>query len=130
MKLEYKILWLDDSIDEFIEDQHINKIKNFLEEECFEAKIITVKQVNDFFEKLDDSFDLILTDFHMNDMNGDEVVKKIRKESNIFTEILFYTAQADLKSTDKLDRISFLQTTKNHHKEVVKKVKSLIGLTI
>ncbi|CUV65987.1 hypothetical protein BN3087_550003 [Sulfurovum sp. enrichment culture clone C5] len=130
MKLEYKILWLDDNIDAFIEDRHINKIKNFLEEEGFEAEIITVKQVNDFFDKLDNSFDLILTDFHMNDMNGDEVVKKIRKESHIFTEILFYTAQADLKNTDKLDRISFLQTTNNHHKQVVAKVKSLIGLTI
>lgn len=130
MKLEYKILWLDDNIDAFIDDRHIDKIKNFLEEEGFEAEIIAVKQVNDFFDKLDNSFDLILTDFHMNEMNGDEVVKKIRKESHIFTEILFYTAQADLKNTDKLDRISFLQTTKNHHKQVVEKVKSLIGLTI
>ncbi|MFW2608106.1 response regulator [Aliarcobacter butzleri] len=130
MKLVYKILWLDDNIDAFIEDRHINKIKDFLEEEGFEAEIITIKKVDDFFNKLDDSFDLILTDFHMKDMNGDEVVRKIRKESHIFTEILFYTAQADLKNTDKLDRISFLQTTKNHHKQVVEKIKLLIGLTI
>lgn len=130
MKLEYKILWLDDSIHEFIEDRHINKIKNFLEEEGFEAKIITINQVSDFFEKLDNSFDLILTDFHMNDMNGDEVIKKIREESNIFTEILFYTSQLDLKNTNNLDRVSFLQTTNNHHKQVIEKIKVLIGLTI
>lgn len=130
MKLEYKILWLDDSIHEFIEDRHIDKIKNFLEEEGFEAKIITINQVSDFFEKLDNSFDLILTDFHMNDMNGDEVIKKIREESNIFTEILFYTSQLDLKNTNNLDRVSFLQTTNNHHKQVIEKIKVLIGLTI
>lgn len=130
MKLEYKILWLDDKIDEFIEDRHIDKIKKFLDEEGFEAQIITVKYVPDFFKELDNSFDLILTDFHMNEMNGDEVVRKIRKESHIFTEILFYTAQADLKNTDKLDRISFLQTRKNHHKQVINKVKDLISLTI
>ena len=130
MKLEYKILWLDDKIDEFIKDRHIDKIKNYLAEEGFVAEIITVKYVPEFFEKLDNSFDLILTDFHMNEMNGDQVVKQIRKDSHIFTEILFYTAQADLKNIDKLDRISFLQTKRNHHKEVVAKVKNLIGLTI
>jgi CheY-like chemotaxis protein len=130
MKLVYKILWLDDNIETFIEDRHIDKIKVFLEEEGFEAEIVPVKIISEFFEKLDNSFDLILTDFHMKAMNGDEVVKKIRKESHIFTEILFYTAQADLTNTDKLDRISFLQTTKNHHKQVVEKVKDLISLTV
>ncbi|MBW6488479.1 response regulator [Sulfurimonas sp.] len=130
MNLEYKILWLDDHIEEFIADRHIQRIEKFLEEEGFEAQIVPVQIISDFFEKLDNSFDLILTDFHMKEMNGDEVVKKIRKEGHIFTEILFYTAQADLTNTDKLDRILFLQTTKNHHKQVVDKVKDLISLTI
>ncbi|MBU1657788.1 response regulator [bacterium] len=130
MKLEYKILWLDDHIEEFIADRHIQSVEKFLEEEGFEGEIVAVKSISDFFDKLDNSFDLILTDFHMKEMNGDEVVKKIRRDSHIFTEILFYTAQGGLTNTDKLDRISFLQTTKNHHKQVVDKVKDLISLTV
>lgn len=130
MKLSYSILWLDDQIDDFIDDRHIKKINDFLISEGFEPKIITVKNSEDFFNKLDKSYDLILTDYHMEHLNGDVVVNKIRKECNIFTEILFYTAQADLSNIDKLDRISFLQTSRNHHQTVVNKVKNLINLTL
>lgn len=128
MKLNYKILWLDDQIKTFIDDRHIDKIKKYLEDEGFIAEIYPVKNNIDFFEKLDSTYDLILTDYHMKDMDGAEVVKKIRK--NIFTEILFYTAQGDLKNINQLDRISFLQTKRNHHKQVVKKAIDLINLTI
>lgn len=32
-----------------------------------------------FFENLDDSIDLILTDYHMGDTNGEEIINRIRK---------------------------------------------------
>ncbi|MDC9715124.1 MAG: response regulator, partial [Gammaproteobacteria bacterium] len=93
------------------------------------TKINTQDNQKDFFNTLDDTYDLILTDYHMDDLNGDKVVEKIREKS-IFTEILFYTAKADLKGTQKLDRISFLETTTDHEEEVVEKAKELIDLTI
>jgi len=130
MKLEYKILWLDDNINAFIQDRHLKKVEKFIEEEGFKSLIDPVKTNEEFFKKLStNNYDLILTDYHMRGMNGDKVIEEIRKR-NIFTEILFYTAQKDLKNINKLDRISFLQTNRNHHQQVVKKIISLINLTI
>ncbi len=129
MKLEYKILWLDDNIEAFIEDEHIDEIEKYITNQGFDTTIDTKDKSEDFFSALDETYDLILTDYHMDGLNGDEVVEKIREES-IFTEILFYTAGADLKDTQKLDRISFLETIANHEAEVVEKTKKLIDLTI
>lgn len=130
MKLDYRILWLDDNIDAFIQDRHLLKVEKFIDGEGFTPQIDPVKSYDDFFKKLNgNNYDLILTDYHMRGKNGDKVIEEVRK-SNVFTEILFYTAQKDLKNINKLDRISFLQTNRNHHQQVVKKIISLIGLTI
>lgn len=84
------------------------------------------------------NYDLILTDFHLNEtvqnkgIDGDTIVETVRKK-NIFTEILFYTAKAPLQGKLTWDRISFLETAELpdvHHEEVVKKTKKLIDLTI
>ena len=129
MKINYNILWLDDSIDEFVEDGWIDKIHQHLVDESFEPKILPISKIDDFYSKLDDSFDLILTDFHMASKNGDEIVSDIRKQ-NIQTEILFYTAKADLKVLGNIDRITFLQTIGEHHLEIVEAAIDLINLTI
>lgn len=133
MQLEYKILWLDDQIDSFIDDEYVDEIKTYLENEGFEPIVHTTNSATDFFSKLDDSYDLILTDYHMGEMNGDKVVAKIRNESKIFAEILFYTARADLQDIIKIDRISFLETSSSgttHENAVVEKIKKLIDLTL
>jgi len=139
MKLDYKILWLDDKIHEFIKDEYIVELEDYLIEEEFNPIIYTTDKQEIFYEKLkSEDYDLIMTDFHLNENikheeeNGDEIVNKVRKEK-IFTEILFYTAKADLKGSLNWDRISFLQTENQadeHHEEVIKKAKSLIELTI
>ena len=133
MKLDYKILWLDDQIEDFIEDEIIEEIEDFLRKQGFQPKIITKSKSADFFEVLDDSFDLILTDYHLNDINGDEVIKKIRSHDSIMTEILFYTAKAELEDTDKISRVSFLETNTllgDHRDEVLRATINLIKLTI
>ena len=139
MKIEYKILWLDDKISEFEEDEHVQDIIDHLEDQEFEPKVIITNNQKEFYQLLDDSYDLILTDFHLdetrgngNTINGDKIVEKIRKD-HILTEILFYTAKADLKNL-KWDRISFLETSKvpgeKHHEAVISKAIMLIDLTI
>jgi CheY-like chemotaxis protein len=134
MKLEYKILWLDDYIQDFIDLEAIEEIEKHLSNNGFIPNVKTVKKSSDFFTLLDDSFDLILTDFHMNDMNGDEVVEQIRSSRySIMTEILFYTAKADLKDTQKISRVSFLETnasTDEHIEKVISRTIELIDLTI
>lgn len=138
MKIEYKILWLDDNINNFIEDELIEDIKYHLIENGFVPIIITSDNPGDFFHKLDadKEYDLILTDYHMSEMNGDKVVEKIRStEYSIMTEILFYTAQAKLQDTDRISRVSFLETNKKssgltHAEVVIEEAKKLIDLTI
>lgn len=132
MSLEYRILWLDDKIHEFIEDDLILEVEEYIKGEGFEPNVIPVKTYIDFFNELDKSFDLILTDYHMPNMNGEEIVRRVRDTNNIQTEILFYTAKHDLKDAQKIDRISFLETKGNteHEEAVVKKLKALIDLTI
>ncbi|WP_298489397.1 response regulator [uncultured Maribacter sp.] len=134
MKLDYKILWLDDQIKDFIEDEIIEEVEEYLSLQGFKPEIITTSKSDEFFEKLDNSYDLILTDYHLNDINGDEVIKKIRSQDySVMTEILFYTAKADLKDTDKISRVSFLETNTllgDHRDEVLRATINLIELTI
>lgn len=132
MKVEYKVLWIDDLIEEFEEEGCIEAINKHLEDESFKPKILKSSKPDLFFENLDDSIDLILTDYHMGDTNGEEIINRIREKS-IMTEILFYTAKADLKDTQKINRISFLETSgdpRGHHKAVEEETIKLIDLTI
>lgn len=135
MKINYNILWLDDKIDEFIDDELILEVESHLLNQGFNPKILTCSKVDDFYSKLNNSYDLILTDYHLTEnLNGDKVVEEIRKPENaIFTEILFYTAQADLKDTDKISRITFLETNKKvgrHTEILISEIINLINLTI
>ncbi len=134
MKLDYKILWLDDQIKDFIEDEIIEEVEAYLSLQGFRPEIVTTSKSDEFFEILDNSYDLILTDYHLNDINGDEVIKKIRSQDySVMTEILFYTAKADLKDTDKISRVSFLETNTllgDHRDEVLRATINLIALTI
>ena len=114
MHIDYKIIWLDDNIQAFENDEYIDNIKKYLIEKGFNPIIDTYSEQQNFLNNLNDTYDLILTDYHMDGMNGDEVIEKIRKDKGIFTEILFYTARANLKDTDKIDRITFFQTSNNH----------------
>jgi len=141
MKLDYRILWLDDKINDFIEDEHLEEIENHLKDEEFNPIIDTTDKQDEFYDYLEkNDYDLILTDFHLNEnatnqgINGDNIVETIRNTKYVFTEILFYTAKADLKGSLKWDRISFLETAEfgigKHHEKVVEKAISLINLTI
>jgi len=141
MKLDYRILWLDDKIEDFIDDEYLEEIENYLKDEEFNPIIdVTDNQDNFYGYLIKNDYDLILTDFHLNEnasnkgINGDNIVETVRNIKHVFTEILFYTAKADLKASFKLDRISFLETAEfgkgKHHEKVIEKVISLINLTI
>lgn len=139
MKLDYKILWLDDKMDAIIEDEYDTEIKKHLFEKGFNPILITVKNEADFFANLDDSLDLILTDYHLNETgsstrDGDAIIKEVREKNAIFTEIMFYSAQGEVVDTVKLDRITFVDTRKsiirNHNEAVINSALKLIDLTI
>lgn len=135
MKLEYKILWLDDNKKAIEEDSYSSEIEEHLREKAFIPEIVLVDHKDEFFRNLDSvDFDLILTDFNLNDTDtGDKIIQQVRNRS-IFTEIMFYSAQSEIKNTINLDRITFLDTSKttskNHYQDVIEKAISLIDLTI
>jgi CheY-like chemotaxis protein len=129
MTIDYNILWLDDQIEEFIDDDWVEKIKVHLEDEGFIPNVITVSKQDDFFEELNENFDLILTDYNMSGKDGSVIVKEIREKA-IMTEILFYTARGQLNEIGKIDRVSFVETQGNHQEQVVGEILKLIDLTI
>lgn len=140
MKLDYKILWLDDQVHTIRDDGYTTEIFQYLSEQGFEAKIDLAKTEVEFFDFLDkdDSYDLILTDYHLdetskNTRNGDEIIGLVRDRS-IFTEIMFYSAQEAVADTIKKDRITFFDTRRvvgnGHFEKIVEKAISLIALTI
>lgn len=139
MKLDYKILWLDDKMDVIIDGQYNTEIENHLIEQGFNPIVTTVKDESEFFSNLDDSFDLILTDYHLNDTtnntrDGDLIIKEVREKNSIFTEIMFYSAQGEFVDTVNLDRVTFVDTRKSiirdHNEAVIDRAIKLIDLTI
>lgn len=146
MKLDYKILWLDDKIQDFKDDEYIDEVIEHLKNEEFNPIIHETNDQSEFFNYLkNNTYDLILTDFHLNEkkqnidnkgreINGDDIVELVRQENKIFTEILFYTAKAELEGKLKWDRVSFLETEQfgkaKHHEKVIEKIINLIDLTI
>ncbi|MCC7466564.1 MAG: response regulator [Saprospiraceae bacterium] len=138
MKLTYKILWLDDKIEElFIEDEYHKELERHLSDQGFKPEIVTVSTEDEFFKYLDSSFDLIMTDYHLKEKegqtrDGDMIVQAIRDKS-IFTEILFYSARGEVRDTYKLDRITFVETnrmTASHQEALMQSAIKLIDLTI
>ena len=57
MKLDYKILWLDDKMEEFVEDDYNLELEEYLIELGFNPIVTTVAKEEAFFKVLDDSFD-------------------------------------------------------------------------
>ena len=135
MKIDYKILWLDDKAKTIVDDGYDSEIENYLKDLYFEPYITLTKNEKEFFENLNDDYDLILTDYHLEDgnsRNGDVIVKEVRDRS-IFTEIMFYSAQGHVIDTKKLDRITFVDTSRakgDHYDTVIEKAKDLINLTV
>ncbi len=138
MKIEYSILWLDDKKSDIIEDNYAEELQNFITNEGFEPNINLVSNEEEFFKHLNDSYDLILTDYHLNETDGnsrdgDKIIEQVR-EQNVNTEIMFYSAQGDVADTIKKDRITFVDTRKIsgtvHYEKIIEKAKDLISLTI
>ncbi|KGE13798.1 hypothetical protein [Sphingobacterium deserti] len=138
MKLEYKILWLDDKMDVIIEGEYQRDMERHLVDEGFTPHITIVKTEADFFDHLNDSYDLIMTDYHLNETDaaardGDKIIGEVRARS-ILTEIMFYSAQGEVTDTVKMDRITFVDTRKivggDHYEKLTLKAIELIDLTI
>lgn len=138
MKINYKVIWIDDKFED--EESPFTDIRDYLvnylkTEHYFQVDIKTFENV-DAFKKavLKDDFDLIITDYHLNDGNlGSEVIDFIRRENNISTEIFFYSAKQDLDVNNKLinnNRVTFYPLAGNSYRDLRSEIKNLIDLTL
>lgn len=135
MKLDYKIIWVEDKIDTkpFIAlRQNINE---HLVNEFFNVHIETAEDFDEFKEKYEASktFDLIITDLNLNESHGSQVIDFVRDVKHIMTEIFFYSANSELSATKLVNssRITFHQMDEaSAYRELGASIMDLINLTI
>jgi len=135
MKLNYKIIWVEDKINERPFQSLINAIKSFLTDKFFDVLFETAEDFEDFKNKFDQSgtFDLIITDYSLNESHGSEVIDFIRMDKNILTEVFFYSANPNLRNVPLANssRISFYTLEgMGYHNRLLSKIEELIALTI
>lgn len=134
MKLEYNILWIDNDIQEYIDNGEVNNLKTYLEELGFEPNIVTVEdeiELDNFIYNF--KYDLIISDFNLNATTGDKIIEKIREEKGFSTEILFYTAKSNFRDDPEVkDRLAFMDriTFHTNRDTFLDKVEKLIKLTL
>lgn len=112
MKLEYNILWIDNDLPGYIERGDVNDIEDFLTERGFEPNIEKVFDETDLDQFIDKhKYDLIISDFNLENTTGGRVIERIRNEKQLDTEILFYTAQTDNshKFNDEVKSLAFIE---------------------
>lgn len=135
MKLNYKIIWVEDKIETKPFESLLLNIKQFLTDHFFDVEIHTAEDFEDFKVKFNTngSFDLVITDYSLNDSHGNQVIDFIRMDKNILTEVFFYSANTQLRTVGLANssRISFytLEGT-GYHAELQRKIEELIALTI
>lgn len=135
MKLDYKIIWVEDKIDTKPFISLKKSVKKHLEDEFFNVSIETAEDFNEFKQKYEDNetFDLIITDLNLNESHGSEVINFVREEKHILTEVFFYSANSELTSTQLVNksRITFHQMDEgNAYRELGSSIIELIDLTI
>ncbi len=135
MKLNYKIIWVEDKIDTRPFLSLIDNVKNHLENEFFNVTIETAEDFDEFKTKYVDSqtYDLIITDLNLNESHGNDVIDFVRDEKHVLTEIFFYSANNELATTKLANssRISFYQLDgQDYHKALQSSIIEVINLTI
>jgi CheY-like chemotaxis protein len=133
MKLKYAILWIDNELQSYIDNGDVDSIKKFLIDYGFEPVIETV-----FDEaKLDEyiflhEYDLIISDYKLEETTGDEVIKKIR-DKGLDTEIIFYTSQDSYMKNDAVKkRLAFVERLffQVGRDGLMNKIEKVINLTL
>lgn len=134
MKLDYNILWIDNDIQDYIDTGEVDSLKRYLEELGFESVIVTVDDEADLDKYIYlYKYDLIISDFNLNETTGDRIIEKIRLEKGFSTEILFYSARADFRNDpDVKDRLAFMDRITFHsgRDTFLEAVEKLIKLTL
>lgn len=135
MRLDYNILWIDNDLPGYIERGEVEDIETFLIESGFEPHIEKVFDEADldlFIDKYE--YDLIISDFNLENTTGGRVIERIRNEKQLDTEILFYTAQTENSKefNDEVRDLAFVErlTFQLGRDRLMDKIERVIRLTL
>jgi len=134
MKLEYKILWIDNDLQSYIDNGSVKDIEDFLFARGFEAiieKVFDEANLEEFISKHD--YDLIISDYNLEKTTGDVIIEDIRETRRLDTEILFYTAQGSYKNNPEVkERLAFIErlTFQVGRETLLEKIEKVIELTL
>lgn len=134
MKLEYKILWIDNDLQSYIDNGSVKDVEDFLIEKGFEPvieKIFDEADLEQFIGKHD--YDLIISDFNLENTTGDVIIEDIRIKRQLDTDILFYTAQGSYKNNPEVkERLAFIErlTFQVGRETLLEKIEKVIELTL
>jgi DNA-binding response OmpR family regulator len=111
MNLSYKILWLDNDLQSYIDNGSVKSVEFFLSERGFEPiieKVFDEKNLDITLSKY--NYDLIISDYNLENTTGDIIIDDIRNVKRLDTEILFYTAQNSYKTKPEVkERLAFIE---------------------
>lgn len=135
MKLDYKMLWVDDRIDERPFQRILKSTQQYLVSQNFECEIVSAKDYSEFIKNyhLKNEYDIILTDYTLNNGTfGNQVIDYIRDNQHNYTEVFFYSAQTNINDIILFSnsRITFFQLTEGDYKELEAEVLEVINQTI
>ncbi len=123
----FRILIVDD------EQHYCDVLKLILESENYQVKTTTSSLLAlEMLEK--ESYDLVISDFFMQDLDGFELLKRI-KNDHVDTEVIIVTGYGSIKNAiDAIKKGAFSYYIKSHDPEEllfeVKKVKKIADLTL
>ena len=132
MKTAYNILWIDDEPKSTDTDQE--DVKDFLEEVGIRADISFVEAPEDgsIRERLehhlkDPDLDLLMVDYNMVGLQGDQLVRLIRETDHIYLPVIFYSSSSvsdllDAVRAAELDGVYIANRT-----ALIQKVRSVVG---
>ncbi len=134
MKLDYTILWIDNDLQSYIDNGSVSSIEEFLSERGFEPiieKVFDEAELDQFIFKY--KYDLIISDYNLNNTTGDKLIIDIRNVRKLDTEILFYTAQTSYKNNPEVkERLAFIErlTFQVGRETLLDKIEKVITLTL
>lgn len=136
MKLEYNILWIDNDLKVYVDNGSIKDVEEILTEKGFEPNIELVfdeANLDEFIDKHD--YDLIISDYNLENTTGDVIIERIRVEKQLDTEILFYTAHTENSFKNKEEvrnRLAFIErlTFQIGRDRLLDKIEKMINLTL
>jgi CheY-like chemotaxis protein len=134
MNLTYKILWIDNDLQSYVNNGSVKSVEEFLIERGFEPVIEEVIDEANLDTALSKhTYDLIISDYNLENTTGDVIIDSIRNEKRLDTEILFYTAQSSYKTKPEVkERLAFIErlTFQIGRDTLLDKIEKVISLTL